>query len=112
MKAKDRYIAEAAEYGRCSERGDSEGGNAAYDRMKAALAELRTHHDRGRSALVELLDQPDGWVKLLAATHLLPLQPDLASTVLEKLASGPKGDLRFDAEMVLQEWRAGRLKVP
>jgi len=109
---KDRYIAEATEHGRCTESGDYRTGNKAYDRMIAALTELRERADRGESVLIELLNHPNGWVKLGAATHLLPLRVDLASQVLEDLASGPQSQVEFDAKMVLREWRAGKLNVP
>jgi hypothetical protein len=108
---KDRYIAEAAEHGRCTESGDYKRGNAAFDRMKVALAELRGRADRGESILMELLNHPNGWVRLDAATDLLPLRAELASSILESLASGPQSLLEFDAKMVLREWRAGRLNV-
>jgi hypothetical protein len=108
---KDRYIAEAAEHGRCTESGDYKRGNKAFDRMTAALAELRGYADRGESVLTELLNHPNGWVRLGAATDLLPLRAELASTTLENLASGPQSQLEFNAKMVLREWRAGRLNV-
>jgi len=106
MNEKDRYIADAVEHGRCTESGDYKSGNAAFDRMKAALAELRGRADRGESILMELLNHPNGWVRLDAATDLLPLRADLASTILENLAFGPQSQLEFMAKMVLREWRA------
>ena len=106
----DRYVAAAAEHGRCTESGDYKKGNAAFDRMRAALAELRRSADRGESILMGLLNHPDGWVRLDAATDLLHLRADLACPVLENLASGPQGQLEFAASMVLREWRAGRFK--
>jgi hypothetical protein len=109
---KDRYLAAAAEHGRCTESGDYKKGNAAYDRMIAALAELRERSDRGESILIELLNHPNGWVRLDAAIHLLPLRAELASTTLENLASGPQSQLEFIAKMGLREWRAGKLNVP
>lgn len=112
MNEKDRYVAEAAEHGRCTESGDFRKGNAAFDRMIAALEELRRHADRGESVLIELLNHPNGWVRLDAAIHLLPLRAELASTILEKIASGPRSEVEFEARMILREWRAGRLNVP
>jgi uncharacterized protein DUF2019 len=109
---KDRYIADATEHGRCTESGDYKKGNAAYDRVIAAVAELRGRPDRGELVLIELLNHPNGWVRLSAATHLLPLRADDASHVLEELAAGPQSQLEFGAMMVLREWRAGRLNVP
>lgn len=111
VEPKDRFAAEAAEHGRCTESGDYKKGNAAFDRMTAALAELRQRTDRGEAVLIDLLSHPNGWVKLGAATNLLPLRADLASQVLEDLASGPQSQLEFGAMMVLREWRAGRLNV-
>jgi hypothetical protein len=112
MNEKDRYVAEAAEHGRCTESGEFKKGNAAFDRMIAALEELRGRADRGESVLIELLNHPNGWVRLDAATHLLPLQAELASTILDNLASGPRSEVEFNARTILREWRAGRLNVP
>jgi hypothetical protein len=109
---KDRYIAGATEYGRCSEMADSKKVNAAYHRLAAVLARLRAGSDQGASILVDLVNHSSGWVRLWAATDLLPLRAELASSALEELAASPPGELRFDAKMVLQEWRAGRLRVP
>ena len=61
---KDRFIAEAAEHGRCTESGDYKRGNAAFDRMLTALAELQGCADRGELVLTELLSHPNGWVRL------------------------------------------------
>jgi hypothetical protein len=112
MDDKDRYIAEATEYGRCSERADPKKVNAAYRRLAAVLAQLRAGSDRGESILVDLVNHSNGWVRLWAATDLLPLRAELASSALEELAAGPPSELRFDAKKVLREWRAGRLRVP
>jgi hypothetical protein len=112
MNEKALYVAEAAEHGRCTESGDFKRGNAAVDRMKAVLAKLRGHADRGESVLTELLTHQNGWVKLWAATHLLPLRAELACKILEDLESGPRSETEYGARMVLREWRAGRLNVP
>lgn len=109
---KDQYVDAASEHGHCTDSGDFRKGNAAYDRMIAALKQLRRQSDRGESVLMELLNHPNGWVRLGAATHLLPLQAELAGAVLENLASGPQSQLEFCASMVLREWRAGKLKIP
>ncbi|MBV8189004.1 MAG: DUF2019 domain-containing protein [Alphaproteobacteria bacterium] len=110
MNNRDRYIAEATEYGRCSEMADSKKVNAAYHRLAAVLTRMRAGSDRGESILIDLVNHSNGWVRLWAATDLLPLRAELASSTLEELAAGSPGELRFDAKMVLREWRAGRLK--
>jgi hypothetical protein len=70
---KDRYIVEAAEHGHCTESGVYKRGSAAFDRMKAALAELRGRADKGESILMGLLNHPNRWARLDAAADLLPL---------------------------------------
>jgi hypothetical protein len=93
------------------DRGDHKKCNAAYDTKMRALAKLREAHDRGRSSLTRLLDHEDPHVRCSAATHLLPLDEDAATRALEALTSEPPF-VGFNARMVLQEWKAGRLKVP
>lgn len=112
MDDKDSYIANAVEHGRCVEKGDYENGNVAIDLLMETLAKLRQHSDSGQSTLLTLLSHPNGWVKLFAATHLLPTRGELAASILENLASGPQSELEFNATMILREWRAGRLKIP
>ena len=106
---KDRFISEAIEHGQCVESGEFRQGNAAFGRLVKAVGELRGHADQGEAVLTALLAHPNGWVRLGAAKYLLPLRAELASTVLENLASGPQSHMEFDAKMVLNEWRAGRL---
>ncbi len=106
---KDRYMAAAAEHGRCTESGNYKKGNAAFDRMKAALAGLRGSGDRVSRfswdcSITQTVDEAG------RATDLLHLRPDLASPILENLASGRWSQLEFVAKMFLREWRGGRLK--
>lgn len=112
MNAKDRYVAEIEEYGRCSERYDHKKSNAAFRRMDRTLRTIRGADDKGEAVLRPLLDHANDWVRTLAATHLLPLRADLAIPVLEQIAARPRGVLRLEAELILHEWRIGRLKVP
>ncbi len=97
--------------GAATDRGDHEEANAAHDALIRALAALRDSSDRGRSALTGLLGHEDPYVRCWAATHLLPLDEEAATRALEALTSEPPF-VGLDAEMVLREWRAGRLKVP
>ena len=55
MDLTDRYIAARIDHGRCMEIGDFKRGNAAFDRMIAALEVMRGHADKGESILIKLL---------------------------------------------------------
>ena len=109
--AVDVYARAAAMQGAATDRGDHKEANAAYDAMIRSLAVLRESSDRGRSALTGLLEHEDPHVRCWAATHLLPLNAEIAIRELEALTSEAPF-VGLNAEMVLREWRAGRLKVP
>jgi Domain of unknown function (DUF2019) len=109
--AVDRYVAAALQHGECTRRGDSDAGNKAYARMIDALRELRAEPDGGKNALSELINNSDDWVKVWAATHLLPLSEGVACAALNRVASGPPSLAEFNAKIVLKQWRAGRLRL-
>jgi hypothetical protein len=108
--AVDRYVVAALQHGECTRRGDSDAGNKAYAQMIDALREVRAEPDGGKDALSELTKYSDDWVKVWAATHLLPLSEDVACATLNSVASGPPSLAEFNAKMVLNQWRAGRFR--
>ncbi|RUO89666.1 DUF2019 domain-containing protein [Corallococcus sp. AB018] len=106
-----RTYAEAAElHGQASVEGKHRAANTQYARLMAAWRELRNRGEAGRSALTGLLQDSNPRVRLWAASHALEFAPVLAEAELERLAQGPAGVVRLDAEMTLSEWRAGNLK--
>ncbi len=62
-------------------------------------------------ALGSLLTDSDDNVQCWAASHLLQLDDERAEQALEAIAGGDD-IISFGAEMVLREWRAGRLSFP
>jgi hypothetical protein len=108
--AKELYVDAARRHGQALARGDSDEANAAYDEKVAVLRQLRSTPDRGCAVLRSLLTHEDPGVRKSAATHLLPLDETAAIAALEEVSRLP-GLIGFDAEMVLREWKAGRLKV-
>jgi Domain of unknown function (DUF2019) len=106
----EKYVQAAIEHGQYIKVGKSAASNRAHDRLHRALRELRAEPDRGETTLLGMLRHADESVRVWAATHLLPLNPDAAIPALEGVARGP-GFIAFEALMVLKEWRAGRLKV-
>jgi len=104
------YVAEAEEHGRATESGDHKHANVAHDGLIRALHALDMVNP-GRSALVQLLEHANPYVRGWAATHLLQSHRQLAEAVLEELASEP-GLAGFDASIVLQQWRKGTLSIP
>jgi hypothetical protein len=79
----------------------------AYDKAAAALRALRTLPDQGNGFLLACLQDADPSVVSWAAAALLPNEE--AVKALERVARGDNF-VAFDAEMILDEWRAGRFK--
>jgi hypothetical protein len=79
--------------------------------MVAALRELRLTPDKGVAFLQNVVANEDFGVAALAALYLLPYDPNRAIEVLEQIASAGIPRLSFRAEMTLQEWRGGRLRI-
>jgi len=105
------YTEAAARHGGASRGGDHESANQQYEIMANLCREFRA---RGRDAqvrLLDLLDNPDPYVRLWASSHSLEFAPDVAESVLERL-SDSVGLVAFDAEMTLREGRKGTLRFP
>jgi len=99
-------------HGEETETGDNEKSNEVYDREIALVKEMRHLSDRGRALLSSLLSDSDAAVRSSAACYLLPLDERMAIPILEDVAKSTLPLVGLSAEMVLLEWRAGRLKIP
>jgi len=91
--------------------GDSSAANRAHELILAALRELRSGTDRGQSRLEYLAGRDQSAVQVWAATHLLPLNEPAALSILTRLKS-ESGEFEFEASVTINEWKAGKLKVP
>ena len=107
----EAYAMAAIAHGAATDRGDHKKANAAHRKVMEALEKIRASSDRVLSVLTGLLVHDDPHVRCWAATHLLPLDEDAATTTLCRLTSEPPF-AGLDAKMVLREWKAGRLKIP
>ena len=105
----EKYIIAAKSYGKYSELGDSKKTNKSYDEIMSSLADINNLPDNGKQYLSELVDDENDYVVCWAATHLIPMDKKLAKRTLKRLTKGKPGIVRFDAKMVLEEWKAGRL---
>lgn len=79
--------------------------------MSAAWRALEKDGQVGREAFRSLLADESPHVRCWVASQLLGLGDDSGLSVLE--ASAEEGGFRgFSSEMVISEWRAGRLRPP
>jgi hypothetical protein len=105
------FRVQAAKHGECTLNGRYQKGNVHFDKMIAAVKQIRLHGDEGTAALIQLMSDNDDSVAASAATYCLPCVPDEALKVLSAVAA-KEGMIAFDARMVIQEWRKGNLKLP
>jgi hypothetical protein len=105
-----QFVQAAKQHGLHTIAGEPTAVNAAYDEIVAALQVLRASPDRGQRFLETCLTNNDPSVVCWAALYLLPFKERAATAALKRVARG-KSWVAFDAQMTLDEWRAGRLKV-
>lgn len=104
------YVSAAVDLQVARDERDSKKGNKAFDRMMQAARRIRANEDDGgESFFSSLLENEAPHVVISAAFNLIPLNGELARKALLALANGPPGEVRFNAEMTLKEWDAGRL---
>jgi hypothetical protein len=82
--------------------------NELYLRLHAVQRSL-SESSEGQQAIISLLDDPDPWVRLSAASHSLRGSEQRARKVLEALRDTDASPAGFDAKYVLREHDAGRL---
>jgi hypothetical protein len=103
-----KHFREAAtRHAEATEEGDFRTANKAYRELTVVRTFLQEQEAMESLALL-LRDEPEG-VTIWAATFLLPIMEKDAVATLEAIAAQP-GSRRFDAEMTLREWKAGRLR--
>ena len=109
--AEEHFIYAARKHGQATLEGDAPATNRNYKILVAALKELRGEPDRGESSLLAMLESDDLSVVAWAASYLLNSREKEAVAALNRVAASDTGLIGFGAEMVLKEWRAGRLKI-
>lgn len=105
------YRKAAIIHGEASEAGNARRCNAAYDELTRIRRQLRQAGPEHARKILTLLDDENRSVRSWAAVDALDLSPDDGVRVLREVASGPRGMVRLDAEMVLKLWDAGEWKI-
>ena len=106
-----RYIAAAMAHHTATKDGNYRSANASADTLVDCCAEILGDSGFGSSALMVLMRHKEPCVRIWAARDSLPFSENEAVEVLKAL-SGRSDLIGFDAEMVLREWKAGRLRHP
>ena len=106
-----KYIENAINHGEATNKGDHKKANKCYEKLIEAYLQIRNSGENWIDEFIELLLHENDSVKCWSATHLLKYREQEAIKTLKELNTG-KGITSFDAEMVLEEWKKGNLKLP
>ena len=93
-----------------SKNGDYREANRNYDKLAMLLSKLRATHDKGEGILLRLMKDRSDAVSMWAATQSLPIAEKEALATLEAVVARG-GIIGLDAEMVIKEWKSGRLTI-
>ncbi len=105
------YVSNAVKHGEGTLSGDYKLANKSYDAKMKALKRILEFGNAGRDEILLLLNHDNDSVRTSAAAHSLGYNEELALETLEEVASGDD-IISLNAEMVIKEWKGGRLKVP
>ena len=108
LEAEYRKCAKA--FGMAVELGDAKATKKNYDKLLTIGPKLRAHGMQGEAVLRRLMRDRSDAIASWAATDSLPFAEAEGLAVLD--AIGKKaGSIAFDAEMIAEQWRAGKLKI-
>jgi len=105
------YAKNAAAYREAITHGTADEANAAYDRVWRCSKELKKRGPEAQRALLPLLNDNSPDVRVCAATAALEFAPELGVAELERLANSTF-KCGVNAQLILQEWSRGKLKLP
>jgi hypothetical protein len=105
-----QLVEAATTLGEAQIKGDAVTVNRQQDKLTRLYGELRTHYPEVETDLKALLGHANGYVRLHAACCLVPMAPLEAKAALSQI-SEERGLLGLTAELMLEEWEAGRLKI-
>lgn len=84
--------------------------NKVFMESSRSVAKYEQDTPEFRQVMTELIADKQGCIALHAAAMGLFHVPNTAEARLEELRQGEPSETRFSADLVLKEWRAGRLK--
>jgi hypothetical protein len=105
------YAEYASQHGEGIEHGDHKKANKAHDKLIKIYHQIKEREALNHPMFKGLLFSSDPGVLGWAATHSLAISPKEAETVLIELGKIPNSLIAFSANMTLEEWRNGRLKL-
>jgi hypothetical protein len=105
MNIEDEFIASVLAHSESVESGDVDANLLAAAKIERIKAAIRAERDGGLAAMRRLVAHPNPAVAVWAAQDLLPLDEAAAVAVLERISNMERGEVRFDAQIMLEVWR-------
>ena len=107
-KAIDTIIDASVKHAQATETGDYKTANKNYHLINNAITYLL--ENKNTEELEKLLIHDETSVKVWVASYLIKQGDQHAIAVLEQIASQSIPDQSFDAKILLQQWREGKLQ--
>jgi hypothetical protein len=108
---KEKYREMAIAHGKATASGDYRAANCSHDALIDVLLKIRGCGKPGEVALRALSEDSDESVAGWSATHTLSFDEEHALAILDQLSNRP-GPIGFNAKMVIQQWKKGKLVLP
>ncbi|EFM08901.1 hypothetical protein PaecuDRAFT_4366 [Paenibacillus curdlanolyticus YK9] len=102
------FVETSIKYGAAQLEGDHRAVNTESEKLTNLRLKFKAISDFNYGELVTLLEHEDGYVRLKAAFTIISYAPEKARYTLVEL-SKERGLLGMEANMILQEWEAGKL---
>jgi len=106
------FRAVASGRGAALEKADPKTANRLYRQMAKLYAEIKHRGTQAQRQILPLLDDEDASVRASAATYALEFDARAAEPVLEKIDREERNLCGLTAQMVLKQWKAGKLRFP
>lgn len=87
------------------EEGDSTKANKLMKEVMKIHHQLVELGDEGKNALVELMEEDDLPIKLIASFYSLPYNENKALEVLNKLSKSSTGVIKTRSDIIIEHWK-------
>lgn len=112
LSPEQEFVTSAIAHHELSVSGDRTGSNTAHKRVSTAMKAISQQQDKGAYFLTEAIKDDRASVRLWAATYLLPIDSQAALSTLNAIKDGDcPWQIQAIAEVVIDQWRNGRLEL-
>jgi|SRR5580704_16181955 hypothetical protein len=107
-----RFARTASERGKALRAVDPNRANSLYKLMLKIYREIKRRGGEAQRQMLPLLENENAHIRVAVASLALEFDPQAAEPVLRKIGQDEHNFLGFTADMVLKQWKEGKLHSP